>query len=214
MNVSKQIQLTILFLLFLFLAPYSSKSQSTEDVFTSNTVIWFGLDFSSAKMIGPEGFTNPEEIVNRFFRSWNNLILNEQNKYDIKSFFRKNNVIYDLKVVTKRNSKVNPDELVIESWESHEITKDEIQEIINEYDSDKSGLGLVFIIESFNKIEDIGTMHVTFFDIESSEVLLSRKKQGESGGFGLRNYWARSYYNVMLECEEKYEEWEHLRGEK
>ncbi len=203
----KYFKKVVILLIALLLVPNISKSQSVEDVFESNEVVWFGLDFSNAKMVGPEGFRDPDEVVRRFFRSWNSLVPNESNKYDIKKFFRKENVEYDLSVVTKRNSDVDPDELVIESFETHEISKETIQSIISEYETEKSGLGLVFIIETFNKTEDIGTMYVTFFDIDTKKVLLSKKMSGESGGFGLRNYWARSYYNVMMDCEDEYLKW-------
>ncbi len=183
------------------------KAQSVEDVFTSDEVVWFGLDFSEAKMIGPEGFSDPFQIVNRVYRSWNNLIINEPNRYNIKQSFRKRTVHNDLSVVTPRNTQVDPDELVLEAWETHELSEEIVQNIISEYETDHSGLGLVFIIESFNKATEIGTMYVTFFDIESKKVLLTKKMQGETGGFGFRNHWARTIRNVIEESGDLYPDW-------
>lgn len=193
--------------LVLFALPQLIKSQTVENVFVDKEIVWFGLDFSQSKMIGHDGFSNPDQIVDKLFRSWNNLVLREQNKYDIKKHFRKRKVDYDLSIVTERSEDVDPDDLVLDSWETHELPEDKVQQIISEYDTDKSGIGLVFIIESFNKTEETGTMYVTFFDIASKEILFKEKMSGETGGFGLRNHWARTFYNVILECGEKYPQW-------
>ncbi len=197
----------ILITLVLFVLPLFVKSQTVENVFVDKEIVWFGLDFSHSKMISHEGFSNPDQIVDKFFRSWNNLILKEQDKYDIRKHFRKKKVDYDLSIVTERNDNVDPDELVLDSWETYELPEEKVGQIINEYESDKSGIGLVFIIESFNKTTETGTMYVTFFDIASKEVLFKEKMSGETGGFGFRNHWARTYYNVILECGEKYPQW-------
>jgi hypothetical protein len=194
-------------ILVLLALPFASNAQSASSVFNSNEVTWFGLDFSNAKFIGPEGFSDPYEVVNRFFDSWNRLVVDEHKKYDIRKHFRKRHVEYDLSVIKDRNSAVDPDDLVLESYETHEIFSETIKQIISEYDSNRSGLGLVFIIESFNKTRDMGTMHVTFFDIKTKKVLFSEKLSGKAGGIGLRNYWASSVHKVFIEAGKQYGKW-------
>ncbi len=96
----------------------------------------------------------------------------------------------------------DPDELVINT--DYSLGEDEVKKIISEYDiTGKEGIGLVFIMESFNKNKELGYIWVTFFDLETKEVLLSNKMSGKPGGFGIRNYWAKSYYNVMKSIEKK-----------
>ncbi len=194
-------------MLVLLAIPFATNAQSASSVFNTNEVTWFGVDFSNSKFIGPEGFSNPFEIVDRFFDSWNNLIVSEQKKYDIKKHFRKRYVEYDLSIVKERNSSVDPDDLVLESYESHELSMEDIRQIISEYNSNRSGLGLVFIVETFNKPRDLGTMYVTFFDIKSGKVLFAEKLSGKAGGIGLRNYWASSIHKVFIESGKQYGKW-------
>ena len=200
-------KLFLLILLGLFATQTAVNAQKIEDVFNSDDLVWFGLDFSHAKMIDPEGFSNPAQIVQGFFRSWNNIVVNEPNRYDLKQSFRKRTVSNDLSIVTPRNSQVDPSTLVLEDYETHELSEEIVRDIIKEYDSDKSGLGLVFVVESFNKVTDLGTMYVTFFDIETRVVFFTKKISGETGGFGLRNYWARTIRNVIEEAGEQYSGW-------
>lgn len=191
--MKKFILIAGIFLVFSFV----SKGQYTPaDVFKVNNITWYGLDFSNIKLIGSEGFTDPDAIKNQFFYSWNNLIITETDKYDLAGFFHKSSVENDLSIVKERNMLPDPDELVINT--DYSFGEDEVKKIISEYDiTGKEGIGLVFIMESFNKNEELGYMWVSFFDIETKEVLLSNKMSGKPGGFGIRNYWAKSFYNVM-----------------
>ena len=185
------------------------QSQETGDIFTSKEATWYGLDFSEVRFIGTEGFSDVAKIKDVYFSSWNNLIINEPAKYNLQLMFFKDTVFYNLNVVEKRNKLPEVDELVI-SNDSYSLDKNTIAEIIKEYNSkEKEGLGIVFIMESFNKPKRAGTMWVTFFDIASKTVLLTEKMSGKPGGAGLRNYWARTYYNVMAKIQKtEYLKWE------
>ncbi len=197
--MKKHIIITGIFLVFTFV---SKGQHTTADVFKVDNITWYGLDFSNIKLIGSEGFTDPHAIQNRFFSSWNDLFISEPEKYNLAETFSKSSVENDLSIVTERNTLPDPDKLVIE--ENYSFGEDEVKKIISEYDiTDKEGIGLVFIMESFNKIEQLGYIWVTFFDIETKEVLLSNKMSGKVGGFGFRNYWAKSFYSVMKSIEKK-----------
>ena len=197
--MKKLILIAGIFLVFSFV----SKGQHTPaDVFKVDNITWYGLDFSNIKLIGSEGFTDPYAIKNQFFYSWNNLIITETDKYDLAGFFHKSSVENDLSIVQERNMLPDPDELVINT--DYSLGEDEVKKIISEYDiTGKEGIGLVFIMESFNKNKELGYMWVTFFDLETKEVLLSNKMSGKVGGFGIRNYWAKSFYSVMKSIEKK-----------
>ncbi len=183
------------------------RSQDPGMVFNSNECTWLGLDFSKAKMIGSEGFTDPYQIKNRFFDSWNQLFLSEAEKYNIGETFRKDQVTNYLDVVKKRNEMVNIDDLVIDH--EYNLTEDDIKSMVGGYDlGDNTGLGLVFIVEAFDKNAEEGRFWVTFIDNDTKQVLLTKKLEGKAGGFGLRNYWAKSYYNVLKEIDKKqYKRW-------
>jgi hypothetical protein len=200
-SILKSITLkTTVFTIAFLLLPGFALTQDAEMVRNSSSVTWFGFDYSEAYFIGSEGFSDPYQIKNRYFKSWNNLILQEPEKYDIGKFYRKSNVEYDLSVVLNRNEGVDIDNRIVDDHSQvSKLSKGKIQEMIREYKTDvnSQGLGLVYIVESYDKILLKATYFVTFFDIASLEVLETRKREAEPGGFGIRNYWASSYLRVM-----------------
>lgn len=197
--------LSILFTVNLF-------SQDMSEVFQTEKATWFGLDFSEAYFIGSEGFADPSDIKGRYFNSWNLLIKNEYDKYNIGKFFKKSKVEFSLENVTAQNQEMNIyDRIVDDNSKMLHIDEIKVQEMINEYEfsDDQEGLGIVFIVESFSKTATIANYYVTLFDIKSKKVLLTERVNGKPGGFGIRNYWAKSYLNAMNTIYKKrYKAWE------
>lgn len=63
-------------------------------------------------------------------------------------------------------------------------------------------------MELLDKTSETGTMWVTFFNLSDNKVLITEKMKGEARGFGFRNHWARTVYNVINQIKlSKYEEW-------
>lgn len=200
-------KLILVFIVSMFLVPLTF-SQDMNEIFNSDKCTWYGLDFSKVQLIGSEDFNDPEAIRDRWFASWNYLFISESEKYDVGKAFQKDIVDDYLDIVNKRNSEVDVSNLV-STDNNYSISEDDVKAVVNEYDSEgKSGLGIVFVMEAFNKFTEHGSMWVTFFDIDSREVLLTQKLIGKAGGFGFRNYWAKTYYNVLKEVEKKkYKQW-------
>lgn len=189
---------------------FTVSSQDMSEVFQTQSATWYGLDFSEAYFIGSEGFTNPMDIKDRYFNSWNMLIKNEYDKYDLGKFFQKENVDFSLENVTARNNEVSIYDRVIDDGEkTMHLDDNTVQEIVGSYDlgDNDGGLGIVFIVESFSKKSEMGNFFVTFFDIETKRVLLTERMSGKAGGFGVRNYWAKTYYLVMKEMPSQMKTW-------
>ncbi|MBN2482420.1 MAG: hypothetical protein JXB19_11810 [Bacteroidales bacterium] len=186
---------TILTILTLLLILGSNLfAQDKTKALNETTMTWYGIDFSLAK------FTliteDPVAIVNQYFNAINLLVPNEPEKYDLKKYFNKSDVTIDLDQVTERNGGVNPASLVIN--EEHEITRDDVQAVVKSYNTgDHSGMGLVFIAENLNKSSQTGSYYVCFFDNATKEIIDASRMTGKAAGFGFRNYWAGSVYNVM-----------------
>lgn len=169
-------------------------SQNREKALNESSMTWYGVDFSLAKftMI----IDDPEDIVDRYLDAINQLVPNEPEKYDLKEYFNKSEVTIDLNEVAERNSNIDPDALVID--EKHEISLDDVKAVIKSYNTqDHSGMGLVFIAENLNKSSQTGSYYVCFFDNSTKEIIDARRMTGKATGFGIRNYWAGSVYNVM-----------------
>lgn len=197
-------------LFFAILFSISLSAQDMRSIFQTQSATWFGLDFSEAYFIGSEGFTDPQDIKDRYFDSWNILINNEYEKYDIGKYFQKENVEFSLDNVTARNKEVNIyDRVIDDNGKMLHLDANKVQEIIGSYEfsDEEQGLGIVMIVESFSKTSQMANYFVTFFDIDSKKVLLTERMDGKAGGFGIRNYWAKTYSTVFKAVPKKYKTW-------
>lgn len=200
--------------LLLALVVLTGYSQSEKTAIAADEITWFGLDFSKALFVGSfnqfaeAGETGGSQIKNKYIPGWNELVVNERTKYDFKKFYKKSSVIYDLDIVTKRNSAVDADKLLSMNSAENRITKEDIAKIVSQYKSSKTGVGLVYIVEVFSKADEKGVIWVTFFDIASRKVLIAEKFTEKPGGIGLRNFWAKPVFEVLRSSGKKYEGWE------
>lgn len=194
-------------------ASIAQKVYKKADVFSTDKIIWFGIDYTQVKLkgeyakVGDPLYKTPAQIVEDFFESWNTVIVSEPGKYNIKKTFDKKILENDVMVAEKRNSKVDPMELITKK--EYILDKETIKNEIKSYKSftNKEGIGLVFFAECLNNDENIGTYYVTFFDIATSEVLICEKVNGKPGGAGLRSYWASSLVGALGDAHKLYKTW-------
>jgi hypothetical protein len=184
--------LSLLILISCFSGPV--RAQDKAKAKSEKSITWYGIDFTVAR------FTlvteQPSEIVNQYLKSINVLIQTEQEKYDLKKWFNKTEVTYNLDQTNERNAKINPDGLVIN--DEHKITPDDVKAVIANYNTQgKSGLGLIYVAENLNKTKQTGSYYVCFFDQATKEIVDSKRYEAKAVGIGFRNYWAGSVYNIM-----------------
>lgn len=199
----KQIASTLL--LFFSMLAYS---QDPKQIFEGEKLVWFGLDFTKAKFIEVKDVP-PTELKSKYFSEWNNSVMYEHDKFYLESFFRKLNVYYDISIATRRNETVNSANIV--SAEATPITRSAIDEIISDYSGSqrKEGVGIVFIVEYFNKKTETAIAHATFFDIATRKVLLTKAVTGKPGGRGLKNFWAGAIASMMQSIDKtQYDLWQ------
>lgn len=186
-------------LVVLLLVPMLSYGQYTMKDFMNEEcdVIWFGLDFSRAKLIGSDGFNDPVAIKQDYFRKWNHLMINESDKYEWDKALLVSDLKFDYDMIEDVNDRVKVKSLVIDK--SYSLVKEEIPSITNAYKITefKEGIGVVLLVESFNKIREMGFGYIVFFDVKTKEVLYYHELIGEAKGFGFRNYWAGAIHNWM-----------------
>ena len=184
----------LLLIIAFFIIQNISLAQSACDVYTSKEVVWYGIDFSHSHFVGQ--FNNVNEITSYYFKNWNGLFINESEKYNIRRYYKKKSVINELSVVEKLNSQVLADSLIV--FNSYSFKQGEVDQIISAYQTPQtSGIGLVFIVESFDKTKDMGFVYVTFFDIATKKVLFTEKVTSPAGGIGFRNFWAKSIFMTL-----------------
>ena len=194
-------------LIFCICLIFSLKTVSNAQVSaTDKSITFYGLDFSKSKMVGNDGFSNPSDIVNRIFGEWNNLLVNEKSKYDVKFAFNKSEVDYDFDIVNKRNLSVNASELV--SNNSYSFDEKTVASIVKGYSTKNKKLGIVFIVEKFDKTEEKASVFITYFDPSSKKVLLTKRMTAAPVGFGFRNYWAGAIAKILKQSNSVSKQWE------
>lgn len=204
----------ISFFLLLFVFNFSN-AQDAYQALTSDEMTWFGIDYSHVKLIGTfsqfgeAGVVDEDDIRKKYFPAWNSLVLKESDKYDLKGAFRKNHVEYKLAMMEEVNAETSNASMVsISESDRYHLTEEKVNSIIANYPiTNVSGVGLVFIAESLDKTIEQGSYYVAIFDIATKKVLMTKKIIGKAGGFGIRNYWARSFFNVIVQCRDNYKKW-------
>jgi hypothetical protein len=159
-------------------------------------VVWFGVDFTAAKLtLVPD---DPETIVHKYFKEINVLILTEPEKYNIKKYFNINEVSNNIESVNEYNEKIDPSLLV--SYSDFRLDTNQVKNVISKYHpKENTGTGLILVAENLNKASKLGSYYVCFFNIETKRIIVIKRMVGDVSGFGFRNYWARTIYNVMLQ---------------
>lgn len=198
-------------LLISFLTTSSLFAQTKSDVFRPEVAVtWLGLDFTSAKLLGDRERFGSESDVRHLIDAWNDLILKEPDKFDIAKTIGRTKVENAVEITNEHNT-----ELDVMSMFSNEekdylhIKTSDVEEIVAGYDfKSLSGIGLMFNVESFNKLNEEGSIWITFIDMGTKEVLFTERMVAEPKGFGMRNFWAGCIYTILAKIQKKeFEMW-------
>jgi hypothetical protein len=187
----------------------SSQAQTLKEFFSNGTELtYLGVDFTQARVIG-ESVTDANDIRDRFFTGINNVVLGEPKKYDIAGAFH-TQVVSDLSSVSKRNGAINTASIKSEKTTDFDrLQPADIDKLVKGFDfGGKKGVGLLFVMDGMSKTEKAAHVYVTLVDMGSRKVLLAEKMRGKAQGFGFRNYWAYTIYQVLKDIDKgKYKEW-------
>jgi len=215
MRLANNFRRVLAFMLFVFGVQFSICAQTLKDVFTNSetTVFYYGVDFTKAKVIDDEK-ANASDIRDRQFTGINKLIIDEPDKFDLKSAFNRS-IDHDLSTVDARNEKANAEAIISSnSGDFHRLKESDIDALVKGFDAkDKKGVGLLFIVEGMSKSEKALSAWVTLFDPKTKKVLLTERMEGKASGFGFRNYWAGGVRSIITEIKKKkYSEWKSKYG--
>ncbi len=182
-----------------------------QALFAGNVKLTFlGVDFTRAKYVGADGFTDPAAIENQHIKSWNSLLVLEPNKYSLQKAFKiKDESLYETNIdeVTRINTQAKVEPNITET--PHSLTEADVAKMVSAYQPQSSeGVGIVYIAENLNKNAQEFTVWVTFLDMSNRKVLHTERIVAKPGGFGFRNYWAGAVYKVNKAIESKlYKQW-------
>ena len=181
-----------------------------RDILNSSKITFLGIDLTETLFVGGYEEWKSEDELKRLNPQWNQLMVSEADKYNLRRALRNNNIDYQVGICIDHNDNVNFKEKITFTDPGKPLTSEQIQNIMNSYDfKDLTGLGMMFVIESFNKNKAEGTMALTFVNLNNKEIIYEERLSGPSAGFGLRNHWARSILEAIIQIDKKrYKTWE------
>ncbi len=198
--------------ILIFSLQNSGYSQSRKDVFvrTGPKIVWLGLDFTQARLIGPLGTVGEHELI-PLLNEINMVVISERTKYNFEAALRKDEVPYNLEIAARLNSGIDPGKAIAytSNDEGVRLSEETISVLVKQYRLENTdGIGLVFFMETLDKVREKGTMWVTFFNLADRNVLFTERMSGTAGGISFRNHWARPVYEVIDQIRNtKFSEW-------
>lgn len=207
--MKKASKFILLFLLLGIGIIHLSSAQTAKNIFDAATPItYLGIDFTLAKVIGESA--SATDIRDQQFPAINNLVITQPAKYGIAEAFRRSGITSDLDQVNAHNRTIPVQQIKSDiPGDFMHLTTSEIDKLVSTYDfSGKAGIGVLFVVEGMSKAEKAANIFVTFINMANKRVLLTERLTGKGGGFGFRNYWARSIEEVLKKIKNsKYNEW-------
>lgn len=182
------------------------------DFLANRELLWLGINFTKARFTR-QGLDFSQEILQHYFHDWNMLIINDQKKYDIRMSFRKPIMQYDLSTVTKANKTIRPQQILAQRIDlKHLLSEDIISEYIQTLTLPTAHkYALTLMVESFDTSSKTASIWVVITTTETKEIVLCEKFIKNPCGFGTRNYWARTFYDLFYDIKTKaFIRWEHL----
>lgn len=183
------------------------QAQSVNDLFDPQTTItWLGLDMTGAIFIGDREKFGSQSDIQNLIKSWNDVLEREKDKFNIQLMVHKKNPVeYKLDVTKNHNSDLDISNILSEKTADHvHLRKDGVEQIAAAYNFEgATGIGLMFNIESFNKINNEASLWVTFVNMGTGEVLITERMTANPGGMGLRNYWLGAVREIMEKVKKK-----------
>ena len=210
----------LIVLLILVANVHKLSAQSKNDIFDRNVpVTWLGVDYSLTSFIGtPTNSTvelsawtlvkttqgnivTKDEFRDSYTVQWNQLFIDEPKKYDVAKAINRSSVNYAIDVCINANKKLGKKEFFFNNpGDFHTKTEADVANAVKSYDfQGHSGLGMMFFVEGMNKGGEGEGIWVTFVDMGSKTVLLTKYETAKGGGSGFRNYWAKPMYVMLKE---------------
>lgn len=194
----KKILLSILLLSMCHIVISQEKINLYEDVYNLD---FYGIDFSLTKVLGAN---ETEAQFATAFEGINTLLVNERNKYNLEKFFYKDDVALHLKHLKGSYDKIaSKDDLKV-SDDDYTIDTQTLKKQVQSYSVDsKYEIGAVLIAELLNKSDGYAKYYLIFFNNKSKDIIATYPMTCKIGGFGLRNYWARSVYEALKKAKKQ-----------
>jgi len=189
---------TLLLLLVVF-GIGAANAQDASKVFSNPTLVWFGVDFTQAKMVGMKD-ESPHKIRDEYFKPWCDAVNNE---IDLGKAFQKKGLVKVLAGVFKSN--LTRETETLSADDAKDLSAEAIAARVKGISTEqkKEGLAAVAIVQSFNKTTQEADVLIVFFDIATHNVLLTKKVTGKASGGNTKTAFTAALKDVFSKIEKK-----------
>jgi hypothetical protein len=186
----------------------ATTSLTSNDVFTTTELAFYGLDFSNFSLIEGKRVKQAEEIKNKYFPAWNTFFEKQIGVEKLKKWLGKADVIYYPEPIANINSMTSLEKTVVA--DKYGCNTDDMASLIAKSISQYSKvettckIGFVINVQYFEKATNETAAYCTFFDIENN-ALISTKRiiVRKADGSGLTDYWGNSLIYIIKEFVDK-----------
>ena len=196
--------LTALFVFVSFLVT-AQKIQPKEQLILSDSLAFFGIDFSLAKMVNPEKIGQDVELRNTHGVYWDRIddafVANNNLKFE----FQKKQVYTNVSFFDSSCYLLQPGWVVDRAGLLNDSLVGERIKPIKWATSSK--LGLVFFVEKMDKPSGQLYVCAAYFNTVTGELIRTIHFSGKGKGIGYTNFWANAFqdaYNQLQPLNDNY----------
>lgn len=192
-------------LLFALLPTATTWAQECNKCVSKNASITFlGIDYTFLNF-GETLDESEEKIIEVYIPAWNNMFEVEQKKYDVAKSFNLTNLSYNIDFFKAQNAKIKN----IKGPRKQAITDATIKNHVNSlnFKGITSDYALFFLATDYSKAAVNATHYFVIYDLKSKKTLVLSPIDTKPGGFGFRNYWAASFYNILKSGKKITKDW-------
>ena len=196
-----------IFLLFsLFFKPtFSQDIQPEERLILSDSVVFMGIDFSTARFYNPEKVNLSGLIRDRHGPVWGQIddyLAKGDLKYNFQKMYVKSmTALFD-------SSFKNLDSTWVIEDDYKGMTDSMIGAHVSSYSPTPGGrLGLVILIDQLNQVTKYATVCVVYLDLQNNKVIKVIRAEGIGSGYGYTSFWktgVENAYHDFISKDDKY----------
>ncbi len=159
-----------------------------NEIYYRNNIVYYGFDFTYLKLTNPGKVGKGVEIIQKYFYPMNEELTKEfLPLISLKKWMKQPSIVQGNPVFPNYKFR---DYHGFVSAQNFCISFNDLQKIVNSYVlAEEQGVGMVINLVNFNKEREYALVYITFFDIETREILFAVEASGEAGGSGMTKHW-------------------------
>jgi hypothetical protein len=160
-----------------------------NEIYFANNIVYYGFDFTYLKLTNAGKVGKGVDIIQKYFEPMHEELTKEFLPLNsIKKWMKQPAIIMGKSVFPNYKYR---DYHGFVSKQNFCISYMDLQQIVKSYVlRETKGTGMVINLVNFNKEREYALVYVTFFDIETREIIFAVEASGAAGGGGMTKHWA------------------------